>query len=241
MVAAEMAQRGFRRLEVAAAWEEVLRRGYARRVHGLAAAIQDDWALAAQLAYRRQPEGPAQDVRPAPLAHVLEVGQGRHAYEAAAERLAWPTGPGPPKSGCPLLVAATLDPEGWRERVAEALQVARHEGARYLVLDARPDDLEALLASLGKGGWGAATEVRSFSELGDALAQSRAWVLAEPRRRALEPDWLTRGGACRSWEPQWYPTSGMRAACRLMPGSPTAWSTWTPVPGLCGSARKRRS
>ena len=179
-MAAEMTQRGFRRLDVTAAWEKVIRRGYARSVHGLAAANQDDWVLAAQLAYRRQPEGPAQDVLPAPLAHVLEVGQGWHAYEAAAQRLAWPTGPSPSERECPLLVAATLDPEGLRERVTEALRVARLEGARYLVLDARPDDLDALLATLGKGGWGAAAEVRSFSELGDALAHLGARRDAPP-------------------------------------------------------------
>ena len=140
------------------------------------------------------PMGPGRDPSTVPLARVLEVGKGWHAYKAAAQRLAWPSGLERASADCPLLVAATLDPEGWKAVAAEALQVAEREGACRLVMDARPDDLDALVTFLSSKGRGSASEVRSFSELGDALAQNRAWVLAEPRRRALEPDWLTRGG-----------------------------------------------
>ena len=57
-VHAEMRGRGFAEVEAKAAWEDVLRRGYERRVHALAAADRDDWKLAAQLAYRRDPPSP---------------------------------------------------------------------------------------------------------------------------------------------------------------------------------------
>ena len=52
VVDTEMHRLGYLRAESAGPWEEVLRRGYGRRVHALPGADGDDWQLAAQLAYR---------------------------------------------------------------------------------------------------------------------------------------------------------------------------------------------
>ena len=98
------------------------------------------------------PMGPGRDPSTVPLARVLEVGKGWHAYEAAAQRLAWPSGLERASADCPLLVAATLNPEGWKAVAAEALQVAEREGACPLVMDARPDDLDALVTFLSSKG-----------------------------------------------------------------------------------------
>ena len=72
-------------------------------------------------------------------------------------------------------------------------------------MDARPGDLGELVAQLWRKGWSTSAEARSFSELGDALAQNRAWVLAEPHRRRLEDEWVTRGGGVQAVGPPMSP------------------------------------
>jgi len=57
VVDAEMSRLGYLRLEAEGPWEDVLRRGYGRRVHAIPGVDGDDWQLAAQLAYRRDPGG----------------------------------------------------------------------------------------------------------------------------------------------------------------------------------------
>ena len=50
-----MRQEGFRLLDIAATWQEVLAQGYERRVHAVALVDAEDWQVAMQLMARRSP------------------------------------------------------------------------------------------------------------------------------------------------------------------------------------------
>eukprot|EP00972_Heterocapsa_arctica_P076497 11283430-Heterocapsa_arctica.AAC.1 len=84
-----MKKRGYARLEIATAWNEILELGYGRRIHALPGVDPEDWQLAAQLAYRRDSADPSKaferrdwgDVR---FAESLQIFGG---YAKAARKL----------------------------------------------------------------------------------------------------------------------------------------------------------
>ena len=100
VVDTEMRRLGYTRVESMSSWEEVLRRGYGRRVHALPGVDGDDWRLAAQLAYRREPSPvPAQledtSWKGTKIVELLHPGPGEGGYTRGAKRLgATPLDPG---------------------------------------------------------------------------------------------------------------------------------------------------
>jgi hypothetical protein len=89
LVVKDFASRGLSRVDLKEAWEEVVSRGFERRVHALSLVDKDDFEVASQLAYRRAPPGPLELRSARPLSDwvVCEVDATFGGYLLAASRL----------------------------------------------------------------------------------------------------------------------------------------------------------
>eukprot|EP00972_Heterocapsa_arctica_P106448 15680896-Heterocapsa_arctica.AAC.1 len=75
-------------------------------------------------------------------------------------------------------MAASLTPGNIAAEFAIVLEDASRRNAEWLILDGPPDSAPLCVQLLHRAGWQVSVDLRMHSELGDAIAQRRSWVLA---------------------------------------------------------------
>eukprot|EP00972_Heterocapsa_arctica_P059235 8737272-Heterocapsa_arctica.AAC.1 len=99
------------------------------------------------------------------------------------------------------LIAASLTPEHVAKQIATVLKDAGLHGASWIILDGCPQSASLCVELLQQAGWQVSVDSRLHSELGDAIAQRRCWILATDQGPLPDEEWIAVRGGIRSFAP----------------------------------------